>query len=81
MFSPKTISVPRIVEYSTISMLDYFEDNLANVVLPEAWLECDSNDVTRIENNCVKHESIEPKKTWVKYSQKLLVEYNQETWV
>ena len=29
-------------------MLDYFEDTLANLVLPEALLGCDSNDVTQI---------------------------------
>ena len=36
------------MEYSTISTLDYFEDTLANVGLPEALLECDLNDVNRI---------------------------------
>ena len=45
------------MEYSTISMLDYFKDTLANVGLPEVWLEWDSNDMTPIENKCVKHES------------------------
>ena len=38
-------------------MLDYFEEDLANVGLPEAWLEFYSNDVTQIENKCVKRES------------------------
>ena len=38
VFLPKTISVLRIVEYSTISMLGYFEDTLTNLGLPEAWL-------------------------------------------
>ena len=37
VFLLKTISVLRIAEYPTISMLDYFEETLANVVLPEAW--------------------------------------------
>ena len=35
---PKTISIIKTVEYSTISTLDYFEDTLANVGQPEAWL-------------------------------------------
>ena len=54
---PKTIWVLRILEYYTISMLNYFEGTLANVGLPEDWLECDSNDVTQIENNYVKRKS------------------------
>ena len=33
------------MEYSTIPMLDYFEDTLENMGLPEALLEWDSNDV------------------------------------
>ena len=37
----KLIWVLIIVEYSTISMLDYFNENLANVGLPEAWLGWD----------------------------------------
>ena len=37
VLSPKTILVLRVAEYSTISMLDYFKDNLSNVGLPEAW--------------------------------------------
>ena len=45
------------MEYSKISMLNYFKDTLANVELPEDWLEWDSNDVTRIENKCIKRES------------------------
>ena len=39
-----------------ISVLEYFEDTLANVGLPEAWLKCDSNCVTRVENKYVKCE-------------------------
>ena len=35
-------------------MLDYFEDTLANVGLPEDLLECDSDNVTQIENKYVK---------------------------
>ena len=37
-------------------MLDCFEDTLANVRLPEVWLELDSNFVTGIElkNNWVE---------------------------
>ena len=35
----ETNRVIRIVEYSTISTLDCFEDTLANMVIPEAWLE------------------------------------------
>ena len=40
----------RIVEYSTISVLEYFEDTLANVGIPEAFLEFSSNCVTQVEN-------------------------------
>ena len=46
----------RIVEYSTISVLEYFEDTLANVGLPEARLKCDSNYVTQVKNKYVKHK-------------------------
>ena len=54
-------------------MLNYFEDTLANVRLPEAWLEWDSNDVTQIKNKRVKYDLNQTKKTWVKSSQKPLV--------
>ena len=66
MFLPDPISIIRIVEYSTISVLEYFEDTLANVGLPESLLKCDLNCVTRIENRCVRCESnrIE-KNNWV----------------
>ena len=57
VLSPKTISVLRIVECSTISMLDYFKDTLADVGIPGSWLGCDFNDVTRIKNNCIKRRS------------------------
>ena len=33
---PNPISIIRILEYSTISVLEYFGDTLANVGLPEA---------------------------------------------
>ena len=39
------------------SMLDYFKEILANMGLPEAWLEWDSNDVTLTKNKYVKRES------------------------
>ena len=52
VFSPKTIWVLRIVEYSIIPMLEIFEYTLANVVLPEALLEWDSNGVTQIKKLC-----------------------------
>ena len=45
LLSPNSISMIRIVEYSTISVLEYFGDTLANV-----RLECDSDCVTRIKN-------------------------------
>ena len=38
-------------------MLDYFEDTLTNVGLPDAWLEWKWNDMTRIKNKYVKRES------------------------
>ena len=56
VFSPNPNSIVRIVEYSTISVLEYFEDTLANVGLPEASLKCDLNCVTRVENRYVKRE-------------------------
>ena len=37
-------------------MLEYFEDTLANVGLPEVWLKCYSNFVTRVKNKFVKRE-------------------------
>ena len=57
MLLPKPIWVLIIVEYSTISTVDYFEDTLANVGLPEAWLEWYSNDVTQIKNKSIKRET------------------------
>ena len=49
VFLPNTISIIRIVEYSTILVLAYFEYTLANVGLPQACLEWDVNCVTKIE--------------------------------
>ena len=45
------------MEYSTISILDYFKYTLANVGLPEYWQDCDLNGVTWIETKSVKCES------------------------
>ena len=53
----------RIVEYSMISVLEYFEDTLNNVELPEVWLEFDLNFVTWIENKHVRRESNRIEKT------------------
>ena len=39
VFLPKKVSAIRIVEYSIISILDDFKDTLANLGLPEAWVE------------------------------------------
>ena len=44
------------MKYTTILMLDYFEETLKNVGLPKAWLGYDSNHVTQNENKCVKLE-------------------------
>ena len=44
------------MDYSTVLMLDYLEDTLTNVELPEVLLECDSNNVTQINNKCVKRD-------------------------
>ena len=52
----------RIVEYTTILVLEYFEDTLANVGLPEAWLRWDSNCATRVKNKYVRRESNQIKK-------------------
>ena len=49
MLSPNKILLIRIVEYATNLVLGYFKDTLANVGLPEAWLEWDSNSLTVIE--------------------------------
>ena len=56
-FLPNPISIIGIVEYSMISVLEYFGDTLANVGLPEAWLVCDWDCVNCIENKYVRHES------------------------
>ena len=63
VFLPSPISIIIIVEYSTISLLGYFGDTLANVGLPESSLECDSNFMTRIENKYVRCESNRIKKS------------------
>ena len=34
----------------------YFEDTLANMGLPESWLEWPLNNVTKFENGCIKRE-------------------------
>ena len=47
---PKPIWVFRIMEYSTISLLNYFRDTLAYVVLPCVWFDCDSNKYLFILN-------------------------------
>ena len=57
MSSVNPISIIRIVEYSTIWVLGILEDTLANVGLPEAWLKCDLNCVTRVKNKYVRCES------------------------
>ena len=46
-------------------MLDYFEDTLVNVGLPEAYMEWVSNCVTWIKNKYVKCELNWIKKNWV----------------
>ena len=38
----------------TCLILDYLVDNLDNDRLPEARLECDLNDMTRIVNKCIR---------------------------
>ena len=52
------------MEYSTISMLDDFQDTLTNLGIHEAWIKQEWNDVTQIKNKCVKCES-----NWKKLSQ------------
>ena len=52
------------MEYSIISMLDYFKDTLANMRPYKAWMEWDSNDATQIENIYVNHESNREKTEW-----------------
>ena len=62
MFSTNTVSIIRIVEYSKISVLEFFEDTLANVGLTEAWLEWGFNFVTRIKKQL---SLIKSKNNWV----------------
>ena len=57
VFSPNPISIIRIVQYFTISVLGDFKDTLANVRIPEALLKFDSNCVTWVENKYVRRES------------------------
>ena len=45
------------MEYSTMSMLCYYKDTLANVGLLEAILLWGSDCVTQLKNIYVKHES------------------------
>ena len=52
------------MEYSTISMLDYFKDTLDNIGLLENGLERGSKDVNRIENKCVRRESNQTRKKY-----------------
>ena len=46
-----------MVEYSTISTLEYVKNTLANMGLDESWMEYDLNDATQIENKNFKCES------------------------
>ena len=46
-------------------MLGDFEYTLANVGLPETWLERYSNDVDQIENKYVKCELNRKKNNWL----------------
>ena len=59
MFSQNPISIIIIVEYSTISVMEYFRDTLANVGLPKAWLECYLNCVTQIKIKTLDASRIE----------------------
>ena len=68
------------MEYYITPMLDYFEDTLANVVYPEAWLN--RTKMMRLKSKkCVKCELNRIGKNWVKFSQKLWVKYSQIRWV
>ena len=52
------------MEYSIISMLDYFKDTLANMRPYKAWMEWDSNDATQIEYIYVNCELKKTKTEW-----------------
>ena len=52
----------RMVEYSMISVLEYFEDTLANVGLLESWLKCDWNCVNQVKKT-LNMSRIESKQT------------------
>ena len=78
MFFPNPILIIRIVEYSTISVQEYFKDTLANMGLPGAWLKYDLNCVTCVENKYVRRESNWIRKKPSESSQiKTTIEYNQ----
>ena len=62
MFLQKIIAGPIIGEYSTISVLDYFEDTLANLGLHEYLMGWDSTDVTQMwveQNKKTKSNPVE----------------------
>ena len=65
------------MEYSTISVLEYFGDTLANVGITKALLECDLNCVTHIENKYVRRESNQIKKTIESNKTETTIESNQ----
>ena len=65
------------MEYSTISVLEYFKDTLANEGLPEDLLNCDSNFVTWIENKYIRHELNRSKKTSESSQIKTTIKSNQ----
>ena len=65
------------MEYSIVLVLGYFEDTLANVGLPEAWLECDYNCVTQVENKYVRRESNQIEKIIESNQIKTTIESNQ----
>ena len=64
------------MEYSTISILDYFEDTLDNVGLPEAWLEWYSNNETQIKNKYVICESNRIEKQLSLIKSEKTIDYN-----
>ena len=74
---PNPISIIRIVEYSTISVLEYFRDILDNVGLPESRLESNYNFVTHIINKEVRCESNRIKKNQSSLIKSETIESNQ----
>ena len=75
---PTAIWVFRILEYSSISLLNLFQDTLAYVGFPAAWIRCDSDGVTKIENKIRAVRVKSYQKSWFGLNQKNWAELNRK---